>query len=848
MYLGRCLSKIAQRPISPLSRTDLRESCSRLPYKTIIVLDDLPESDSTAQMEEALALLANACTELGICLFTTATGRLSHYLRERVSNLSELGVPLFDNENTLSLLNLFHAPDEYLKPWFVEYVNLLTQKNPLLLRAAAQYCAEKGWPLPPLDTLSDLLGNRFGKDIDADTITLLRATLPDDTTRGFLYRLQLIGNRFTVDDALTVASVPPAVAHPQEKLQILNGIWIEKDSQAEYVISPRIARLPKGNLTPTMERSVHLAVAFKVLQKRTLNQRDVIAVVAHYISAGDPHSALNILLLALRAFAATTGVNPEDWLLSSIWYDTELPPEFDRDDRAELRVAQVLARKRAGEDARFAILDLMDLLQGPEAISPGAFIPAALTVSVELMFERPSETTLLLRDAIRLIGQEETVRPELPTSLRLTAAQMLWGPGVSSQTNDEAFAWLQTALDLDTVALRSMCGSEIAYEAAQRVCDAIWIRQSDLEESDRRWPTLLEALAALTTRAITAKAGPLVAGLLRARIIILMDYLRDRDSAVDMTEEIMPALQPDPAAEFLISSTLGQQYYFQELVDKAEPWLERAAELESFGSTTQRVYALLYASIVKAAHSPAQSLEYVERATAIATSRDDISQSLKVRSLGEQAVALWLRSGVEAAYESIRQAAELLLNLNLSDEKERSLFFLFGNTLGYFIYLASGQVPPEEFIVPTPGIFLDFSSRFAVLFKSEQVWFLGMQLAFLAEEVGRISDAGHFAEMVISTAGVSPTALWPMFTIVVAQKAVQSDYMGILETWRAVTILPLTNDGEAEGADSFGEIPIIAIGFSIAHSCVLNEIDGREKAGGRARSGIFGRAGFYRWG
>jgi hypothetical protein len=656
---------------------------AHLPQRSVLVLDDLPEADVTDGFDEGLVLLGHVCAELKIILLTTAARPLSRYVMDRAPSFSEINAPPFSDEDVISLLKVFKASDEHLKPWFVGYIKLVTHNNPLLLRAAAQHCEAKGWP--PLETFSDLLGNRFADDVNADTMRLLESTIVDETTRELLYRLQVIGPRFTINDVRIAAAITPSIAHPLERLRVMNGIWIEKDSQSEYIISPRVARLPSGNLSPATERDLHIAVASSVLRKRVLNQLDVLKAFTHYITAGDPQSALSVLLLALRAFAVATESNLDDWMITSIWYDVPLPAEFSVVDRIELRTAQILARKKVGKEARGAALGLFSLLQGGGSIPAKALVPAAFATTLELMAEKPVETARFLRDAIRAIAEDGTLPPAVARRMRLTCAQMFWGPGSYCRANDQVFQWFSVIFELAPEELGAMCRSEIAYQAARHICDGIWRRNDDLPIEDRRWPGVLDELTDLTNRAVRAEARPLIAGLVRARIIIMMDYLRDADHANGLAREIGPLLQAEAAGEFLVASTLGQQYYFLNLHAAAGPWLDRAVELERAGEIVDRIYAFLYAGIVKASSSLSESVALTGRAAEIALSGDHVPLTLRVRALGERAIALWRASGLASAYEPLRDAAEMLLESDLSGDKERSLFLLFGNSLSYFI-------------------------------------------------------------------------------------------------------------------------------------------------------------------
>jgi hypothetical protein len=473
----------ARRPISPLVRSDLRDAFSHFRRKSVFVVDDLPEGDVTDRLDEALALLGHICSELSFTLLTTAARSLSQYVRDRAPSFSEVSAPPFSDEDVVSLLKLFGASGEHLKPWFVKYIKLVTHNSPLLLRAAAQHCEAKGWPLV---------------------------------------------------------------------------------------------------------------------------------------------------------------------------------------------------------------------------------------------------------------------------------------------------------------------------------------------EKDRRWPAMLEKLDELTNKASCAKARPLIAGLVRAQIIILMDYLRDADRAGSLARKINPLLKTEATGEFLVASTIGQQYCFLNLRTAAEPWLDRAVELERHGQVTHRIYTFLYAGIVKAGSSLSDSATLILHAADIALSNEDVPWTLKVRALGERAIALWRMSGLGSAYESLRDAAEMLLESDLLNEKERSLFQLFGNSLGYFMRVASGELPEQQFLVPAPGLYLDYSSRFAESFTSDKVWLMAAQIANLAEALGHGFDAAKFAMRGLARPDVKPETRWLLAFPIITQRAADGDYAGIVGLWSALTADPMPSGAPLGAESGIAEIAIIVIGFSLA--------------------------------
>lgn len=93
---------------------------------------------------------------------------------------------------------------------------------------------------------------------------------------------------------------------------------------------------------------------------------------------------------------------------------------------------------------------------------------------------------------------------------------------------------------------------------------------------------------------------------------------------------------------------------------------------------------------------------------------------------------------------------------------------------------------------------------------------MGMQIADLAESLGHNSDAAKFAMRALARSDVKPEARWVLALQVIPGKAADGDYAGIMDLWRSLTTDPMPPGAPQEAESGMAEIPIIAIGFSVA--------------------------------
>ena len=111
-----------------------------------------------------------------------------------------------------------------------------------------------------------------------------------------------------------VSSIEPKIDHPFEKLSQLLNIWIYKESESEYLLSPILFRLGSKNLDINVEEKVNLILGSQIFQKTTLSPYDIMRGIIYYIKGKDYNKAGWHLYQALQLIIKNEAIKEDDVL------------------------------------------------------------------------------------------------------------------------------------------------------------------------------------------------------------------------------------------------------------------------------------------------------------------------------------------------------------------------------------------------------------------------------------------------------------------------------------------------------------------------------------------------------
>jgi len=702
-----------------------------------------------AALIEHLVALCTACVRTGVRLLSTSARPLPQSVRTAAeSHIHEEAVPDFDEEDTRNLFGAYGAPESFLtSPWF-RLAHRTSRGHPILLVATARYLQTRGWATDDR-AFDDLIGGNFATELDLPTIERIQQTVPEAVTREFLYRLKLIGWPFGLEEVQRISAVPPVVPIAVEHLAKLVGLWVQQDSDREYVISPLVARLSDDIIPKELQRDIHTELAHAILEKRSLGPTQVSQAVGHFMAAGDANSAADVVLVAWHGMLQMSKFR-DGYGLTSIWAGMPLPVTISLAKRIYLRTFQVILRHRGGHAERYERADLDRLIaQGRSddncqmVISgAGAMLATYLGDTDPVLAIRSVASSI---EAARRIPNDAGRDPDL--ALHAGLLMMLWGIVPWIKTDDQFQQWFGAARSLTSDERRQWRDSRLAEQASQAVCDGIWIRTADLPSSERNWRNVREQLGAVGAWARSAEVPQLAAAALRSQIIVLAEYERALADSEALARTGMEEFCALPRFRFLIADTIARQhYYFGEPAD-ALRWFDLGFNDLVTATPTARVGSLTLAGVT--AHrlkNIALASSYFERGVAAANVAP-VDALSKATVEGEFGILLWSAGQLQEGYNHLSVAARSLLSARRDTKAWKTLFRLFGNCTGYFLSGRRGIAELDaDVTIPFSGILLREVKDIDQLYDPEMDWLLPVQLMLLAESIGLYDEAVNWAQ------------------------------------------------------------------------------------------------------
>jgi hypothetical protein len=158
-------------------------------------------------------------------------------------------MPRFSPEEAAELLLGQGAPTELVTAERAKFLNTIAKGHPLLLAGVSHYLRSRDWRFTGKE-VEGLFRQEHSAAIADEVLPRLMETVESEP-RELLYRLNLIGTSFSVEDADAVAIIPPTLARPREMLQSLMGFCLQRDQATRFVVVPPVVTsLPKpaGNV------------------------------------------------------------------------------------------------------------------------------------------------------------------------------------------------------------------------------------------------------------------------------------------------------------------------------------------------------------------------------------------------------------------------------------------------------------------------------------------------------------------------------------------------------------------------------------------------------------------------
>ncbi|MFF2018905.1 hypothetical protein [Paenibacillus sp. NPDC058177] len=730
--------------------------CARIGNKSLIVLDDLPKTNGKTILDEKLIMLVRACKDANVKLLTTSALPLppafQTFLLDRVIFSTE--APKFDENDLLELMTQFGATKDVLEnSKFVTLVTSLTKGHPVLATAAVHYLQEHTWQIN-IEAFGALFNGQYANNLNTFIQQELLNQLEDSETREFLYRLTLIQASFDNKQIQMISRVNPVIARPFERLNDVLGLWLQKDFELNYQVTPLLAQIGPMNLNLTTIKEVRFLLGQDIIRKRDIHPFEAIRALGYFVGAEAYNEAGLVLLLSLEQVEKHEAWN-DIWGFTLIWIETPLPETMELKMKLAIRMKQISIFNRMDKPTN-ELLEKIELLLLAADPQESFIYDVSLFVASQLALISPIKANAHILRALKISQLSTNNQEEFDL---IHPGTIIWMTAAGVQNALQLDDWLNTLHKFSEFQLQYATQSDLYLESSITFCDSLWLREASKPKEQQDWHEILISLEKIRECTKKLKLKILWACSVRSAIIVLGEYqdqivraeqlaLSSLNTSFDSTADSMDSI--DTIVEFLIRGAMGSQYVYKEQFTDAITWLSNAIKSSTDSYPYQKIHSYLELSKAYGLLNPALSTYFSGKAVEISQLNDSIPSILRVKSIGEHLIASLAEGSIKNEIPLYEEAVEYLLQADFSIDDWKSLFVIFGHASGYFLSMVSNGEPPkslndeERYTIPERGFFLIHRPLTAAFYQSENDFFLPAHLAQLYEFYGYPDKAAEW--------------------------------------------------------------------------------------------------------
>lgn len=724
--------------------------CEKIGSGAMIVLDDLPRFSNSDELSERLIQLANACEANQVKLLSTSHFSFPNSFVSSIGQkLYQLNSPPFKDFEASEIIQAYGA-SLFFANRMSKFINALAHQHPLLINAIVKYLADQNWQFTEKE-LDGLFKNDYLEGLNDETIERVLSTIEEEETKELLYRLILIDGYFSLEDVQELSFIEPLVKHPNDKLNKLIGVWIQRDANRRLIISPLIKRLNKGNLLPITKKNCHLLLGNRIISKHQLTQIDVLNGLNHFYCAEEFNLAGTILMFALGQISCEN-IQTNDNFLCDIWIDRSLPNQMDLSIRILLRGLQIIVRHNRNKDISYLINDLEMLLQNVSPKEYFAIVGATLHASIAFAKSNPVLANHYLLTSLRFLPQAQ-----LPDGSGLTLfeetqpEQLIWMTSRAISTIEHLNDWIETVKQLTANQRHNVFTSKSAEEGCFLLLDKLYRLEKAKTQDQQEWNKIINAIEEFANQAHQLEIELLYGCAIRWQITILAKHCSNLDAAISLAEIAISQGITDKRALLLVQECIGRYCLEAHRHDQALVWLSLARNLDVNAYSSVQLDVLLNLSFAIGETDPQNAIQYLLHAVDLAKSSESILEENLARTFGEIAIAHWLAGDLGSSFDALDQACEILLAIKVDTDDWKELFVRFGHVSGYLTSVACNaeSLSPSSsenlYSPPVRAYFFNYDLILATRYRTVLESSFASQLARYAGVVGQEKQAIKWA-------------------------------------------------------------------------------------------------------
>lgn len=759
---------------SSLNRKRLyTEACRSLAPDSVIVLDDLPNITGGDALAQRLEILYLAAKETGRKIVTTSAHRLpTHFDRLCRGHFLQVSAPPLTELDAAEILQCIGAPPSlYGDRSKVAFLNIVSRRQPALLVAVTLFLKSSRWEWSD-QQLQNLRLGEFAHDINAETMQRLLNTVTDNETRKLLYRLNLVLGPFNLKTVQSLATIPPPILEPRERLAKLTGLWVQRDTGGLMRVSPLIQSVGSDDLTAEVIQECSRALAEQLLQTRIINIHEAEHIFTYLVAANELENSASFLAFCLNElFAAITRgevtiAQANRLTVVSIYSGHSIPITISLNTRLLLRAQQIRLAEALSRDTSFLAHDLTQLVEAAGENEAIGLLAVALLAVPHLACVDFDSSCRCLTTAATILPHAALPETVISSMSDFISGTLLWMniTGVRSRAN--VLRWVDMITEVSDEVRTKALNHPLSVGALQ-LFYSLWSEQTKLPRLDRNWRQVFDDCEVLRQRAESVKAGFLAGLSSWGAVVLLCEELNDIDSAIGVANVTLSKTATDARVTYLVSNVIGVSLSIKDGREaEAEDWLLRAYDAahqipEPFKADQPNLLVGL-ARVEDKRGDTNKSAVLLRQAAELVKGTSSSHRLDIVKALGDVAIGEWKNGQCQKAFEAVDEAALILIEAKTDSLRWKALYALLGHTIGYMTGVASLGTPPQlengtPLVLPPIGRFNRLNEEaFAAIYQPEKEIVLPSTMAEFSLAMHRDDRAIYWADRMVEMGRTAP--------------------------------------------------------------------------------------------
>lgn len=657
----------------------------------LLVIDNLPDYISDESLFRHLKSTAAVFAKYGTKLLTTSQRDLPATMAADLGVLvSTFEPPPFLSTDILEMMIAAGAPEKMRSEKNITLILGVTEGHPTLVAATVHWLQRRQWNLQTEDWGALLMGQPA--DVVREQASRRIAQLLDEQPKEFLYRLSLLWEEFDRELASRVAAIQPTIEYPGECLAYLSGPWLERLHGERYKITPLVRNVGKHNLPDNLQKEVHKAAADFHLSERVIEVSKFHTITVHLWLAHDYGQWVAFIAQVALSVSTAAQARQIEWISDFLSPDMEWPSGFTLDLRIILRTVQVRTRALGGGNIAELDADLEKLMEEAGSDQSLALIFANMHTG-PLLDVMPADVALrrAIR-AVRLLREDPIIsEDEFPGILE----EMVWFPAIHLRGYDHIRQFLLQVRHVTDEERERLFSADLAIETTSYLVDGIWSTESEKPTEQQDWDRALQLLDDVREVGKLPGADPLQTAAVRARSVILADYLGRPEAAIEAMESFPDPAHPD--LSLIRQYTLGCILFDVGRIQDALRCLESAIVEDNetfpyYRFDARRRIAICHSKLQDWTNAKSLCISLLNVPTGI----HDMFPFDRLELMGELAWIHWSTGERKRACAAMYgYATGLALSNVVTEPRFREAFNKAGHALGWFSSIASTGRPPK---------------------------------------------------------------------------------------------------------------------------------------------------------